>query len=65
MKKLKKDWKTTSAGIIMIAGAIVRLAVHDGAFTEELIMGAIIAIVGGIGLILAQDASVSGGDIKP
>ena len=56
MKNLKKNWKTTSAGVVMIAGAIVRLAVHQGTFTEELIMGAVIAIVGGIGLIVAQDS---------
>lgn len=56
MKNLIKNYKTTSAGVIMIAGAIVRLAVHDGTFTEELIMGAVIAIVGGIGLIVAQDS---------
>jgi hypothetical protein len=56
MKNLKKNWKTTSAGVVMIAGAIVRLAVHQGTFTEEFIMGAVIAIVGGIGLIVAQDS---------
>jgi hypothetical protein len=56
MKNLKKNWKTTSAGVLMIIGAIVRLAVHQGTFTEELIMGAVIAIVGGIGLIVAQDS---------
>jgi hypothetical protein len=60
MKNLKKNWKTTSAGVVMIVGAIVRLAVHDGTFTEELIMGAVIAIIGGIGLIVAKDSDVTG-----
>ena len=60
MKNLKKNWKTTSAGVVMIIGAIVRLAVHQGTITEELIMGGVIAIVGGIGLIVAKDSDVTG-----
>jgi hypothetical protein len=60
MKNLAKNWKTTSAGVIMIIGAIVRLAVHQGTFSEELIMGAVIAVVGGIGLIVAKDSDVTG-----
>ena len=44
----------------MIIGAIVRLAVHEGTFSEELIMGAVIAVVGGIGLIVAKDGNVTG-----
>ena len=60
MKNLAKNWKTTSAGVIMIIGAIVRLAVHQGTFSEELIMGAVIAVVGGIGLIVAKDGNVTG-----
>jgi hypothetical protein len=56
MKKLIENWKTTSAGVLMIIGAIVRLSLHHGTFTEELIMGAAIAIMGGIGLIVAQDS---------
>jgi hypothetical protein len=60
MKNLAKNWKTTSAGVVMIIGAIVRLAVHDGTFSEELIMGAVIAVVGGIGLIVAKDSDVTG-----
>ena len=60
MKNLAKNWKTTSAGVVMIIGAIVRLAVHEGTFSEELIMGAVIAVVGGIGLIVAKDGNVTG-----
>ena len=60
MKNLAKNWKTTSAGVVMIIGAIVRLAVHQGTFSEELIMGAVIAVIGGIGLIVAKDGNVTG-----
>jgi cytochrome c biogenesis protein ResB len=55
-----KSWKTTSAGIIMILGAITGLLLHNGMFTQEVIMGAATAILGGIGLIFAKDSDVSG-----
>jgi hypothetical protein len=60
-----KNWKTTSAGIIMIAGGIVRLAfaIKAGNFTEEAIMTSVTAITGGIGLLLAKDNDVTGGKV--
>ena len=44
----------------MILGAITGLLLHNGMFTQEVIMGAATAILGGIGLIFAKDSDVSG-----
>lgn len=55
-----KSWKTTSAGVLMIAGAIATVYFHSGPLTQEVIMGAATAFLGGIGLILAKDSDVSG-----
>jgi hypothetical protein len=59
------SWKTTSAGILMIAGGVVGLvfAWKNNALNEASIMAGITAIVGGIGLIKAKDAGVTGGTI--
>jgi hypothetical protein len=56
-----KSWKTTSAGILMIAGAAVTLYFHEGKITQELAMGAITAVLGGIGLLFSKDSNVTGG----
>ncbi len=53
-----KNWKTTSAGITSIVGAVVGLyfAVKTHNVNEATITGAITAVLAGIGLIVAGDA---------
>lgn len=53
----KGSWKTTSTGLLAIAGAIVRLAfaIKAGAITEESIMTSVTAIITGVGLLAARD----------
>lgn len=59
------SWKTTSAGITMIVGGIVGLifAIKANAANEAAIMTSVTAILGGVGLIFAKDAGVTGGTI--
>lgn len=61
-----KSWKTTSTGIVMIIGGIVRLAfaIKSGNFTEEAITTTAGAILTGIGLMFAKDSNVTGGDVQ-
>ncbi len=56
------NWKTTSAGILMIVGGVVRFifALKTGMFTEEAVMTTVTAILGGVGLLLAKDGDVTG-----
>lgn len=51
------SWKTTSAGIMLIIGGLVRLAfaIKAGTLTEESVMSVATGIVGGIGLMVARD----------
>ena len=51
------SWKTTSAGLLTIAGGIVRFifACKSGNITEESVMTTLTAIAGGIGLLYARD----------
>ena len=60
-----KSWKTTSAGILMIVGAIVGLvfAFINHSINEANVMGALTAVVGGVGLLVAKDNNVTGGTI--
>lgn len=60
-----KSWKTTSAGILMIAGAIVRagFAWKAKSLSEEAVMTILTTLVGGIGLILARDNDKSSEDV--
>lgn len=57
-----KNWKTTSAGIIMIVGGLVRLgfAFKSENFTEEAIMTSVTAVTAGVGFLLAKDNDVTG-----
>lgn len=59
------SWKTTSAGITLIAGAIVGLyfAYKNNKLDEISIMSAVTAIIAGIGFLKAKDAGVTGGTI--
>jgi hypothetical protein len=54
---MMKDWKTTASGAAMILGALstVLFAISKGAITQEVITGAMTAILGGVGLIFASD----------
>lgn len=58
-----KSWKTTSTGIAMIVGGVVRFifAYQAGNFTEESIMTTVTAILGGIGFLFSKDNNVTGG----
>lgn len=56
-----KNWKTTSAGIIMIIGGICTLIFVNKPITPEAITGAATAILGGLGLMFAKDSNVTGG----
>ncbi len=53
-----KNWKTTSAGIAMIAGGIVGLyfAITTGNVTEITLTSTIATVLGGIGLIFGADS---------
>jgi drug/metabolite transporter (DMT)-like permease len=57
------SWKTTSSGIAMIVGGIVGLvfAIKAQNLSEASIMAAVTAILGGVGLVFAKDANVTGG----
>ena len=54
MKNLFKNWKTTSTGIVTIAGGIV-LYLHD----DTKVMEALTAVLAGIGLLFAHDGANS------
>ena len=57
------SWKTTSAGILAIVGALVGLyfTIKNKTVTSESITGCVSAILVGIGLLLAKDSNVTGG----
>ena len=59
MKNLLANWKTTSAGLLMITGALVHLvfAIRQGKADEGTWMASLTGILGGIGLLAAGDAS--------
>jgi hypothetical protein len=56
-----QNWKTTSAGLIMIIGSVATL-IFTHPLTQAVIVAAATAILGGIGLIFAKD---SGGTTPP
>lgn len=57
---MTKDWKTTSAGILMILGGLIGIyfSVKSGTISEAGLLAAATSIVGGIGLLFAKDATV-------
>ncbi len=59
IKKLLKNWQTTSAGITLIVGSVVHLIFTWRTATEGVWTASITAIVGGIGLMFAGDANKS------
>jgi uncharacterized membrane protein YhiD involved in acid resistance len=60
LKNLLTNWKTTSAGLTMIVGAVVHIiyALHSRSLTESDCTGSLLAIIGGIGFLAAGDAGV-------
>lgn len=61
MKNLLTNWKTTSAGLVMIIGAVVHLVfcIKSGTDSEGVWTASLTAILGGLGLLFAGDASKS------
>jgi len=61
MNNLLKNWKTTSAGLTMIIGSVVHLvfSVRAGKADETTWTVSLTAIVAGLGLMFAGDASAS------
>ncbi len=55
-KNFATNWKTTSGGILMIAGGVY-LYIHD----NTKFMEGLTAVLGGIGLLFAKDGNVTGG----
>jgi hypothetical protein len=55
-----KNWKTTSTGIVMVAGAIAAIVFRTGPITAELFTGSLTGLLGGIGLIFAKDFDKTG-----
>ena len=57
-----KNWKTTSAGILLIIGGVTRLvfAIVHKQFTEESVTTTSTAILTGLGMLLAKDFDVTG-----
>ena len=59
MNKYFKNWKTTSAGLLLIIGGVSSIiydVTHVG-FTQEKFMAQAGAILTGIGLVAGADAS--------
>jgi hypothetical protein len=61
IKNLIANWKTTSAGLLMISGSVIHLIFSIRAHTanENTWTIAVTAIIGGLGLLVAGDASQS------
>lgn len=61
MNNLLKNWKTTSAGAVMILGSIVHLifAVKAGRADEATWTTSLTAILAGVGLMFAGDGATS------
>lgn len=61
------NWKTTSAGLIMIIGSVVHMvfAIRGDTATEGVWTASLTAIIGGIGLIFAGDSGASVQKVKP
>lgn len=60
IRNLLTNWKTTSAGLLSIAGAIIHLvfAIRAGTSNENTWTITIAAVIAGLGLLAAGDASV-------
>ena len=56
-----QNWRTSSVGILMISGSVIHLvfAVRAGNATEGVWTASMVAIVGGIGFLVAPDAKLA------
>ena len=64
---LGKNWKTTTAGLAAILGAVADLLVQlssKSGWDMTRLQVDFAAVTGGIGLIFAKDSNVTGGDVK-
>ncbi len=61
IRNLLNNWKTTSAGLIAIIAAAVTLifAIKNGTANETVWTGSLTAVVSGLGLLFAGDATQS------
>ncbi len=55
MKNMIKNWKTTSAGVVMCVGAVVTY-LND----KTQLVACLTAFLGGLGLILSKDGDQTG-----
>ena len=55
MKAILKNWKTTSAGVVMCVGAVVTY-LND----KTQLVACMTAFLGGVGLIIAKDGDQTG-----
>lgn len=58
-----KSWKTTSAGVLTIAGAVANAAFNWQHLNEALVMVNVTQILSGIGLLLARDNDKTSEDV--
>lgn len=59
MQAILANWKTTSAGITAIVGAIVGLIYAPHPLTPEVITASVTAFLLGLGMIFARDGNKS------
>lgn len=61
LQTLRANWKTTSAGLAMIIGSGVHMgfAIAQKKLDEQTLTNGLLLVVGGVGLIVAGDASSS------
>lgn len=59
------SWKTTSAGIAMIAGAAIHIgfAIHSKTVTEADLTATVPVLLGGVGLLMARDNNKTSEDV--
>lgn len=60
------SWKTTSAGVAMIAGSLIHIAfaIKAHSLTEADLTTAVTVILGGIGLAFARDNNKTSEDVR-
>ena len=59
----KGSWKTTSMGVLAIAGSLVHLFFNRESITEAMVMETVTAILVGIGLMFSRDNNKSSEEV--
>lgn len=61
-----KNWKTTTAGTAALLGAVadVLTQISTGSLDGARLMADFSAIAAGVGLLVAKDMNVTGGDVR-